>query len=153
GSAAEPTTVLLWPDGAPGARGDKDDDKPSLTLFPAAEDKAVGTAVIVCPGGAYGHLSIDKEGNDVAKWLNTLGGTAMVLKYRHGGGGYHHPVPLEDAKRAIRYVRAHAQDWKVDPGRVGIMGFSAGGHLASTAGTHFDKGNAQSNDPIDRASC
>jgi acetyl esterase/lipase len=152
--AADPTTVPLWPNGAPDAKGDTDNDKPTLTLYPAPEDKAVGTGIIICPGGGYSHLSMDKEGHDVAKWLNTLGVSAYVLKYRLGGpNGYHHPVELNDAQRAIRYVRSNAKDWKIDPNRIGILGFSAGGHLASTAGTHFDKGKADSADPIDRVSC
>jgi acetyl esterase/lipase len=149
----EPTTIVLWPQGAPGAHGDADDDKPTLIAYPAAAEKNVGTAVIVCPGGAYGHLSLVNEGSGIAKWLNSLGVTAMVLKYRHAGGGYHYPAPLQDAQQAIRYVRAHAADWKLNPARIGIMGFSAGGHLASTTGTHFDAGDPKSDDPVERASC
>ena len=152
-SADEPTKILLWPQGAPDAKGDKDSDKPNLTLYLPADDKANGTAVIVCPGGGYGRLSMDKEGKAVAQWLNTLGVTALVLDYRHAGKGYHFPAPLEDAQRAIRLVRTNAETWKIDPSRIGIMGFSAGGHLASTVGTHFDKGNPQAEDTIDRASC
>jgi len=98
-------------------------------------------------------LAMGHEGTDVAKWFNSLGITAFVLKYRLGGNGYRHPVPLEDAQRAIRYVRANAAKWNVDASKVGILGFSAGGHLASTAGTHFDRGNAEAADAIDRASC
>jgi acetyl esterase/lipase len=152
-SADEPAKILLWPQGAPDAKGDKDSDKPNLTLYLPTDDKANGTAVIICPGGGYGGLSMDKEGKAVAQWLNTLGVTALVLDYRHAGKGYHFPAPLEDAQRAIRLVRTSAEAWKIDPARIGIMGFSAGGHLASTVGTHFDKGNPQAEDPIDRASC
>src|SRR5262249_54754886 len=90
---------------------------------------------------------------DVGQWFNTLGVAAFVLKYRHKGTGYQHPAPLEDAQRAIRTVRARAADWKVDPRRIGILGFSAGGHLASSAGTHFDAGKSDSSDPIEQFSC
>jgi acetyl esterase/lipase len=107
--------------------------------------------VIVCPGGGYSGLSMDKEGDQIAKWLNSIGVTAFVLKYRLGPK-YHHPVELGDAQRAIRTVRANAVEYRVMPERVGIMGFSAGGHLASTAGTHFDAGEAAAADPIDRIS-
>ena len=107
--------------------------------------------MIVCPGGGYGFLA-SHEGPDVAEWLNTLGVTAFVLKYRLGPR-YHHPAMLNDAQRAIRTVRSKAEEWKLDPHRIGIMGFSAGGHLTSTAVTHFDDGNSAATDPIDRVSC
>jgi acetyl esterase/lipase len=107
---------------------------------------------VICPGGGYGGLAISYEGHDVARWLNTLGVTGVVLKYRHAPK-VRHPAPLEDAHRALRMVRAHADEWKIDPSRVGILGFSAGGHLASTAGTHFDGGDASAKDPVDRLSC
>ena len=147
----EPTTVLLWPNGAPGALGSDDSDKPSLTIFLPAEYQAVmHTGVVVCPGGGYGGLASNHEGRQVANWLNSLGIAAFVLKYRLGPR-YHHPVELGDAQRAIRLVRTHAADYGVVPDRIGIMGFSAGGHLASTAGTHFDAGNPGDADPIQRA--
>lgn len=129
-------------------------DKDACGIFvhrPPA-DKANGAAVVVCPGGGYGGLAISYEGHDVARWLNTLGVTGIVLKYRHAPK-YRHPVPLQDAQRALRTVRAHASEWKIDPGRVGILGFSAGGHLASTAGTHFDAGQIGANNAVDRLSC
>src|SRR5439155_1299786 len=126
---------------------------PTLTIHLAAPDKAVGTAIVVCPGGGYGHLSMDREGEQIAEYLNSLGVSAMVLKYRHGAQKYQHPVPLLDAQRAIRLARAHAGEWHIDAKRVGVMGFSAGGHLASTVGTHFDKGDPSASDPIDRESC
>ncbi|MFO0950813.1 MAG: alpha/beta hydrolase [Isosphaeraceae bacterium] len=107
--------------------------------------------MVVCPGGGYGHLAMDHEGKQVAEWLNSLGVTAAVLKYRLGPR-YQHPVMLQDAGRAIRTVRAHAKEWNLDPKRIAILGFSAGGHLASTAGTHFDAGKADASDPIDRES-
>jgi acetyl esterase/lipase len=149
--SAAPQIVLLWPDGAPGAMGTEDVDKPSLTIFPASGAERVPTAVIICPGGSYLRLSMDKEGSDVAKWLNERGITAFVLKYRLGPK-YHHPVELGDAQRAIRYVRSHAKDYGYDEKRIGIWGFSAGGHLASTTGTHFDAGKSDAADPIERQS-
>jgi acetyl esterase/lipase len=151
--ADQPQRILLWPDGAPGAKGDKPADQPTLTIFLPEKSKANGTAVVICPGGGYGHLAVDHEGKQIAEWLNSLGVAGFVLEYRHRGRGYGHPAPLQDAQRAIRTVRARAAEWNVNPDRVGIMGFSAGGHLASTAGTHFDKGDPQSADPIERVSC
>ncbi|MBV9680123.1 MAG: alpha/beta hydrolase, partial [Acidobacteriaceae bacterium] len=127
------------------------EDKPALTVFPAADAGKVQTGVIVCPGGSYGGLSSVKEGSDVALWLNRLGISAFVLKYRLGMK-YHHPAELSDAQRAIRYVRSHAADYGIGPNRIGIFGFSAGGHLASTTGTHFDGGDRQAADPIERQS-
>jgi acetyl esterase/lipase len=115
--------------------------------------KATGAAVVICPGGAYAFLATGHEGRDIAAWLNSFGVAGCILEYRHHGRGYGHPAPLEDAQRAIRTVRARGADWKIDPERIGIMGFSAGGHLASTAGTHFDAGTPAAADPIDRASC
>jgi acetyl esterase/lipase len=144
-----PKPMPLWPDGAPGALGKEDVDIPTLAAYPVPEGQGVGTAVIVCPGGGYEHLSMDKEGDQIARWLNSLGVTSFVLKYRLGPK-YHHPIELGDAQRAIRTVRAKAAEYHVRPDRIGIMGFSAGGHLASTAGTHFDAGNASAADPIDR---
>ena len=146
-----PETILLWPDGAPGALGNADEDKPTLTLYPVSSTEKVPTGIVVCPGGGYAHLSSVKEGSDIALWLNHLGISAFVLKYRLGMK-YHHPVELSDAQRAIRYVRSRAADFGIQPNRIGIMGFSAGGHLASTTGTHFDNGNHQATDPIERQS-
>jgi acetyl esterase/lipase len=144
-------TALLWPAGAPGALGNEDADQPSLTIFPVSGEGKVPTAVIVFPGGSYSHLSFDKEGTNVAAWLNRLGITAFVLKYRLGPK-YHHPIELGDAQRAIRYVRAHAAEYGYDANRIGVWGFSAGGHLAATAGTHFDAGKPDAADPIERVS-
>ncbi|HEY1756671.1 MAG TPA: alpha/beta hydrolase [Bryobacteraceae bacterium] len=146
---ADPETVPLWEKGAPGALGSADEDRPTLTIFRAAG--AGGTSVIVAPGGGYAHLSMDKEGRQVASWFNAMGVTAFVLKYRLGPR-YHHPIELGDAQRAIRQVRFHAKELGIAPDRIGMMGFSAGGHLASTAGTHFDDGDPNASDPIDRMS-
>jgi acetyl esterase/lipase len=148
-----PQKVLLWPDGAPGALGSQAEDQPRLTLFPLAKDPAhpARSAVIVVPGGGYHVLVTTYEGVDPAKWLNNLGVSAFMLEYRLPPR-YRHPVELEDAARALRWVRAHADEYGIDPHRIGIWGFSAGGHLASTLATHFDAGNVAAADPIDRVS-
>lgn len=142
---------LLWPSGAPDAIGTEDVDRPTLEFFMPPEGKANGTAVIVCPGGGYVKHAMDHEGKQIAEWFNSHGVTAFVLKYRLGQR-YRHPAPLQDAQRAIRYVRHHAKDMNVAADRIGIMGFSAGGHLAATTGTHIDMGNAQAVDHLDRLS-
>jgi acetyl esterase/lipase len=149
-AAAELKEELLWPQGAPGAKGDLPEDKPSVMIYmPASNQQPVG--VVVCPGGGYGHLAVGHEGKDVAEWLNSLGITAFVLKYRLAPR-YSHPAPSQDAMRAIRFVRTRAKEWSLDPAKIGIIGFSAGGHLASTVGTHFDRGQSDAADEIDRAS-
>lgn len=148
-ASQETQTFPLWENGAPGALGHEDSDIPTLTYYPAAH--AVPTAVIVAPGGGYRGLAMNHEGRQVANWLNAMGISAFVLKYRLGPR-YHHPIELGDAQRAIRLVRAHAAQYGVKPDRIGMMGFSAGGHLTSTAETHFDSGNPNASDPIDRAS-
>src|SRR5713226_8151291 len=137
--------IVLWPGGAPGAIGTEVADIPTLTPYLPPKEKATGAAIIVCPGGGYTHLA-DHEGGPVAEWLNSLGVAAFVLKYRLGPR-YQHPAPLLDAARAIRLVRARAAEWKLDPQRIGILGFSAGGHLTATAGTHFDSGRRETSDP------
>jgi acetyl esterase/lipase len=151
--SAEPAEELLWPGGAPGAKGDQANDRPKLIIYLPDQAKATGAAVVVCPGGGYGHLAMGHEGNDIGIWLNSFGVAAFVCDYRHRGKGYGHPAPLQDAQRAMRTVRARCKDFHVDAGRIGIMGFSAGGHLASTAATHFDAGDPNSGDPIERVSC
>ncbi len=150
--AADPEVIPLWPSGAPDAKGTAENDVPTLTISLPPKDKANGAAVIVCPGGGYGGLAFGYEGVDVAKWLNDHGVAGFVLKYRHRGTGYGHPTPLGDAQRAIRLVRAEAKKYGVDPSRIGILGFSAGGHLSASAATHFDAGDKQAKDPIDRVS-
>jgi acetyl esterase/lipase len=141
----------LWPAGkVPGAIGTEDQDIPAITLYPAPADKDCGASVVVCPGGGYGHLA-PHEGEPIALWLNTLGVTAAVLRYRLGPR-YKHPAMGDDVFRALRTVRANAAEWKLDPLRIGVLGFSAGGHLASTASTHYDAGNPTSPDPIERQS-
>jgi acetyl esterase/lipase len=150
--AEEPAPLPLWPDGAPGALGKSPNDIPTLTPYLPAEGTASGAAIVVCPGGGYGGLA-SHEGPDYALFLNQQGIAAFVLKYRLGSHGYRHPRMLEDAQRALRMVRARAAEWKIDPKRVGIIGSSAGGHLASTAVTHFDTGKPGASDPIERESC
>jgi acetyl esterase/lipase len=151
-TAQSPTELLLWPDGAPGALGDEPKDQPRLLVWPAGE-AANGCAIVVCPGGGYGHLAMDHEGKQIAAWLNAIGVTACVLDYRHRGKGYGHPAPLQDAQRGLRLVRANAKRFAIDPARVGVLGFSAGGHLASSVSVHHDAGEATADDPIERQSC
>jgi acetyl esterase/lipase len=148
---AEPQTFPLWEHEVPGAKGTGDEDNPTLTFYGSLDPANSGTAVIVAPGGSYRILAINHEGRQVANWLNSLGVTAFVLRYRLGPK-YHHPIQLGDAQRAVRLVRARAKEFGVEPDRIGFMGFSAGGHLASTVGTHFDSGDAKAPDPIDHVS-
>ena len=151
GLFAEPQTIPLWENVAPGALGNDDRDKPTITIYAPVDASETGTAVIVAPGGGYTILATNHEGRQVANWFNALGITAFVLKYRLGPR-YHHPIELGDAQRAIRLVRARAKEFGVRPDRVGIMGFSAGGHLASTAATHYDNGDPGAADSTDRVS-
>lgn len=148
--AATPTPILLWPNGAPGAQGTADSDKPAITVYLPAQNPT-HTGIVVCPGGAYTMLATDWEGTKIAAWLNARGVAAFVLRYRLGPR-YHYPIELMDAQRALRTVRSHAAEDGLDPHHIGIWGFSAGGHLASTAGTHFDAGDPDSADPIEHAS-
>lgn len=150
--AAGPDPVLLWPNGAPGAVGDEPQDKPDLRVYLPEAGKATGAGVVICPGGGYAVLAYDHEGHQVARWFNSIGVTAFVLKYRLAPR-YRHPAPLQDVQRALRFVRANAEKYQVSPDRVGVLGFSAGGHLASTAATHFDAGKPDSDDPVERQSC
>jgi len=147
-----PKAELLWPQGAPGAVGTEPADKPLITVYRPDSGKTNGCGVVVCPGGGYGGLALGHEGTDIATFLNKLGVTAFVLQYRHAPR-YRHPAPMLDVQRAVRLVRGRAKEWGVDPKRIGVMGFSAGGHLAATAATHFDDGKADAADPIDQVSC
>jgi acetyl esterase/lipase len=146
---AEPPAFPLWSGPAPGAQGAEEKDIPTLT--PWIAKNANGKAIVVCPGGGYGGLAADHEGKQIAQWLNSQGISAFVLRYRLGPK-YHHPVELGDAQRALRTVRARAAEFQVNPAKIGIMGFSAGGHLSATAATHFDSGNPSSSDPVERVS-
>lgn len=138
----------LWQSGAPLAKGNESEDIPRLELFLVPGSKP-GGLVIICPGGGY-RRRVEHEAYPIARWLNEIGVSAAVLYYRVHPYGY--PTPLLDGKRAVRYARYYAGEWNVDPGRIAVMGFSAGGHLASTMGTHFDEGDPMSDDPIDRLS-
>jgi acetyl esterase/lipase len=152
--SAQTAKEPLWPDGAPHQKGNAPHkDIPVISIYQPESGKRNGTALVICPGGGYGGLATGHEGQAIGEWMASLGVTGVVLEYRMSRGGYRHPVPLLDAQRAIRTVRHRAKDLQVDPTRIGILGFSAGGHLASTAGTHFDAGNPDAKDPVDRESC
>ncbi len=148
----EVTEVALWPGGAPGAVGEAESDRPRLFVHTPAEGRANGSAIVIFPGGGYGGLAMDHEGVQIARWFNERGFAAYILRYRHAPA-YRHPIPLTDAKRALRHVRHHAAANGIQSDRIGVMGFSAGGHLASTLATHFDAGDPQAADPIERVSC
>ncbi len=145
------TSVLLWPDGAPEAIGSKETDRPQLTVHLAPKEIATGCAVVVNPGGGYRGLAADHEGIQVAQWLNRIGVSAFVLRYRLLPD-YQPSTALLDAQRAIRYVRHQAEEFGVSEDRIGMLGFSAGGHLTTAAGTNFDAGDPEAVDPIDRNS-
>jgi acetyl esterase/lipase len=171
--AAEPIEQKLWPKGVPGESEDaaarptqsqpgKDDvlrvtyvGHPTITLFRSPQQKANGCAVVVCPGGGYHILAWDKEGTEVAEWLNSIGVTAVVLKYRvpRRDKQQPHKAPLQDAQRAIRLTRKNADAWGIHPARIGILGFSAGGHLTVMAGTHWDETTYEKVDDADDLSC
>lgn len=148
---AGPSVEPVFPEGAPGALGGTEADTPTLTVYSLPKEALNGAAVVICPGGGYHHLAVDHEGDAVARWLNSLGVTAFLLRYRIAPR-YRQPAPLQDARRAVRMVRHRAQEWLVDPQRIGLLGFSAGGHLASITATRWNEGNAGADDPIDHAS-
>ncbi|MBE1441641.1 alpha/beta hydrolase [Paenibacillus sp. OAS669] len=141
-------SMLLWPNGTPNALGEEPEDKPTLVPY-LVEGEEPTAAVVVCPGGGYARRA-QHEGEPVALWLNSLGISAFVVHYRVAP--YRHPNPLMDAQRAIRTVRSNAKQWNIDPNRVGILGFSAGGHVAASAGTQYDAGRPDAEDPIERES-
>jgi acetyl esterase/lipase len=151
GPQTTPRTIVLWPDGAPGALGKDEADIPTVTIYLPAPFQATGAAIVVCPGGSYARLAVDHEGHQVARLLTSRGVAAFILRYRLGPR-YHHPAMQQDVLQAIRYVRFNADEFGVRKDRIGVMGFSAGGHLASTAATLFDAGNLASVAPIDRVS-
>lgn len=152
--AADPgkPTFPLWPDKAPGAVGDADADRPTLTVWLPKNAVSTKAAVVVCPGGGYRGLAMDHEGVQIAQWLNERGVAAFILKYRLAPA-YKHPIMMQDVQRAVRQVRANADKYDVAADKIGVWGFSAGGHLASTAATHFDDGDPASEDPVERVSC
>jgi acetyl esterase/lipase len=168
-SAAEPVELPLWPGEPPGAKRPEAPEEteerdglllvgkiqsPSIRTYLPDPDKATGAAVVILPGGGYSIVAMRHEGYDVARWLNSIGIAAIVVKYRVSNDpayGYQHPIPLMDARRAIRLTRSRAQEWGIDPERIGVLGFSAGGHLASTTGTLFDQQlMVRDRDAIDR---
>ncbi len=150
--AADPQTMRLWDGAAPNALGSEEKDIPTVIVYLPENAKKPMPALVICPGGGYGGLAKDHEGHEIAKWANEMGMAGVIVLYRHRGRGYGHPNPLLDAQRAIRMTRHHANDWEIDPARVGIIGFSAGGHLTSTVLTHFDAGQPEAADPINRLS-
>jgi acetyl esterase/lipase len=176
-AADTPQTVKVWPDKAPGEKGTIGEEKvlevkpgqskvqrvtnvstPTLTIHRPAKDKDTGAAVVICPGGGYNILAWDLEGEEVAAWLNSIGVTGIVLKYRvprrpEDPKDKPPPGALQDAQRALSLVRSHAKDWGIDPKRIGMLGFSAGGHLTAAASTNFDKRTYDKIDPIDEVSC
>lgn len=149
-AAAPLEPVILWPEGAPGAKGSEDKDIPQITPWIPAK-QSTKAAVLVAPGGGYGHLASDHEGDQIAEWLNVNGIAAFVLRYRIAPD-YGHPHPHMDAARAIRTIRSRAEEWGIDTDKIGMIGFSAGGHLTATTGTQFDAGDASSSDPVEKAS-
>ncbi len=173
-----PSSIRLWSGAAPGEKGDigpemdmtKDTDgkvagrrlirlgnvsDPTLTIYRPSKEKDTGTSVLVCPGGGYHILALDLEGSEVCEWLNSIGVTGILLKYRVPArkGQERFLAPLQDAQRALRYTRFHAKDLGLDPNRIGILGFSAGGHLAATTSTSFEKNTYELKDEVDRVSC
>ncbi len=151
--AAEPQTIRLWEAGAPGALGQDEKDIPTaLVYLPSGATEPTG-AIVIFPGGGYGNLAIDHEGHQIAAWANEMGLAGIIVSYRHRARGYGHPAPMLDAQRAIRLTRQNAQQWNIDPAKVGVIGFSAGGHLVTTVLTHFDAGDAGADDTVERHSC
>lgn len=142
----------LWPEGAPGALGSKATDIPTLTVTFPEEGLANGGAVVICPGGGYHGLAVNHEGHAVAKWFNSIGYTAAVLKYRLPSQGYPHPAPMQDVQYAIQTLRSKSELWHLNPEKIGVFGSSAGGHLASTAATHFLNADPDAVDPVKRFS-
>lgn len=142
-------SILLWPDGAPLAKGSEPADRPTITPYLLEKSGRPAPCMLICPGGGYQSVSAS-EGEPIAAWLNGLGIAAVVLKYRVAP--YRHPCPLMDVTRAMRHIRHHAAEWNIDPERIGVIGFSSGGHVASTIGTHYDLGNPEAEDPIERHS-
>lgn len=172
--AAQRQTLKVWPGTAPGEKGDVGEEhlmpakkearpvqrltnvsQPTLTIYPADPAKNTGTAIVICPGGGYSILAMDLEGEEVATWLNSIGVTGIILKYRVPARKDQpkHLAPLQDAQRAVSLVRSHAADWKIAPDRIGILGFSAGGHLAASTTTNADQRQYAALDEVDKTSC
>jgi acetyl esterase/lipase len=149
-NAAEPLRLSIWGEQAPLGDGTFEKARVPITVHLPDPSKATGMAVVICPGGGYGGKVVEGEGHGIARWLNRNGIAGVVLEYRLPQGNYHRPVM--DAQRAIRFVRSHAKEWNIKSDRIGIIGFSAGGHLASTVGTHFDAGDPKATDKVEQQS-
>lgn len=145
-------TIRLWEGAAPEAKGTACEDVPTLTIVSPRKGAENGAAVVILPGGAYAALAGDLEGGEVAHWFAARGVKAFILSYRLTSKGYVLPVPLYDARRAVQLVRAHADEYKIDPHRIALIGFSAGGHLAALSGTQFVAGKPEAADPVERVS-
>lgn len=145
-------TIRLWPGDAPEAKGTACEDTPTLTIFEPAHGLSNGSAVVIMPGGSYLHLAANHEGRQVADWFTTRGFRAFILSYRLASHGYLVTAPQLDARRAVQTVRARARDYQVNPNKIVVIGFSAGGHLAALTGTTFIPGNPEAEDPIERVS-
>lgn len=143
--------IRLWEDAAPLATGAGEGHTPTVTPYLPEPDRATGSAIVVCPGGGYQGLALGHEGEEIGQWLKGQGIAAFILRYRHAPL-YQHPAPLTDVRRAVRLVRARAETWGIDPARIGVLGFSAGGHLTATSGTLFEEGQADASDPFERVS-
>lgn len=172
-AAAKPTVMKIWPGDVPGEKGDIGEEKavadtatppttrvsnvtqPTISVFPAPADKNTGAAIVICPGGGYNILAWDKEGTEIAEWANSMGVNAVVLKYRvpRRKDVAKHQAPLQDAQRAMSIVRSRASEWGIDPQRIGVLGFSAGGHLSATLSTTYDKRTYPAIDKFDETSC
>ena len=148
-----PAFTPIYDGTAPDSKGTEDKDAPHVLVYLPPKGAAPTSAVVICPGGGYAGLAMDHEGRNEANWFARHGIAGFVLQYRLPAQGYRHPVPMHDGQRAIRWVRSHAAEYNIDPQKIGVMGFSAGGHEASTIATHFDAGDPNAKDPIDRVSC
>lgn len=173
-AAEKPLVLDVWPGKVPGEKGDIGTEKlmpphkepkpiqrltnvthPTISVYRPSKDKDTGAAIVICPGGGYSILAIDLEGTEVADWLTSIGVTGIVLKYRVPArkDQPRYLAPLQDAQRALRVVRSHAVEWNIDPNRIGILGFSAGGHLSAVTSTNHDKSHYEPIDETDKLSC
>lgn len=151
--AQVPQTIRLWEGDAPGALGSDEKDIPTAFVYLPEKSSEPTGAIVIFPGGGYGHLAMDHEGHQIARWANDMGLAGIIVSYRHRNRGYGHPTPMLDAQRAIRLTRHNAQQWNIDPNKVGVLGFSAGGHLTTTVLTHFDEGQSDAKNAVDKLSC
>jgi acetyl esterase/lipase len=152
-NAAIPPWTPIYEGTAPDSQGTQDKDAPHVEVYLPPKGASPTSAIVICPGGGYSGLALDHEGRFEAVWLNAHNIAAFVLQYRLPAQGYRHPIPMHDGQRAMRWVRYNAAKFNIDPSKIGVMGFSAGGHEASTIDTHFDAGNPNAPDPVDKVSC